>query len=168
MRKRLITTGGTIDKVYEPTSGELTFKGTYIPEMLSQARLSIDELAVERLMQLDSLDMTDADRELIARSCAEAPEGQIVITHGTDTMPETARHIDEDLRRSLGNKTIVLTGAMIPFSVRGSDALFNLGSAFAHVGVLTPGVYVSMHGQAFPASSVRKNKEYGVFESDTL
>jgi L-asparaginase len=164
MEKRLITTGGTIDKVYIPATGEMSFNGSNIPSMLKQSRLNFNDLTVEELMQLDSLDMTDEHRNVIAMSCAKAPETSIIITHGTDTMPETARYIQEDLRRTIGDKTIVLTGAMIPHSLKNSDALFNLGSAFAHVEVLPPGVYISMNGRAFNAETVRKNKELGIFE----
>lgn len=163
MRKRLITTGGTIDKIYIPTTGELAFSDTNLRRMIEQARINIDDLIIQELMRLDSLDMTDEHRDLIAQACMAASEEQIVITHGTDTMPETARRIKADLRH-IGNKTIVLTGAMVPYSVRGSDALFNLGTAFAHVDTLAPGVYVSMNGRAFGAASVRKNKARGLFE----
>lgn len=164
MQKRLITTGGTIDKVYAPTTGELTFTNTNVPNMLTYANIDASELAIEPLMQIDSLDMTDEDRRRIALSCFKAIETSIIVTHGTDTMPETARYIQKDFRRSIGNKTIVLTGAMIPFSLKESDALFNLGSAFAHAGSLPPGVYVSMNGQAFNADNVIKNKQLGIFE----
>lgn len=164
MRKRLIATGGTIDKIYTPPTGEMMFAETNIPNMLKQARINDSDLIVEPLMQIDSLEMTDDDRRLIARSCFKASEAAIIVTHGTDTMPETARFIQKDFKRTIGNKTIVLTGAMIPFSVQGSDALFNLGSAFAHVESLSPGVYVSMNGRSYDAGSVRKNKELGIFE----
>ena len=164
MTERVITTGGTIDKTYLPTTGTLAFDGTHIHEMLNRARLNPDELAIEELMQLDSLDMEDSDRELIAQACDKAPEKYIVITHGTDTMPETARYITQKLGQAINNKTIILTGAMIPFSIKGSDALFNLGSAFAYLRALPPGVYIAMNGQAFEANTVRKNKKLGVFE----
>lgn len=164
MKRRLITTGGTIDKAYLPPTGEMTFADTNIPDMLKQARIDDSELVVEPLMQIDSLDMTNFDRALIARSCFKALEASIIITHGTDTMPETARYLQNDFKRTIGTKTIVLTGAMIPFNMKDSDALFNLGTAFAHTEVLPPGVYVSMNGQAFDANNVRKNKEIGIFE----
>ena len=163
MRKRLITTGGTIDKIYIPTTGELAFSDTNLRRMIEQARISVGDLTIQELMQLDSLDMTDEHRYLITQACIAAPEEQIVITHGTDTMPETARRIKAE--RNIGSKTIVLTGAMVPYSIKGSDALFNLGTAFAHVGTLAPGVYVSMNGRAFDADSVRKNKARDLFEA---
>lgn len=165
MRKRLITTGGTIDKVYVPTRGELTFDGTLLPEMLTQARVDLSRVVIENLMQKDSLDMTDEDRELIAESCVNSPEGTVVVTHGTDTMPETARHIKRYLLdREIGYRSVILTGAMVPFSVDSSDALFNLGTAFASAELVSSGVFIAMNGKLFEADMAVKDKELGAFK----
>lgn len=165
MKERLITTGGTIDKTYIPATGEAAFEGTHIQQMLDRTRLDLSELTVEVLMQLDSLDMTETQRTMIAASCSAAEETHIIITHGTDTMPETARHIKQVINGDTSDKVIILTGAMIPYSIKGSDALFNLGAAFAYVRSLLPGVYVCMNGRAFEADTVRKNKLLGIFET---
>lgn len=162
--KRLIITGGTIDKEYIPETGRLEFTNTKVPYMIEQARIDPSEVSYELLMQIDSNEMTDEDRWLIAKACRRALETSIIITHGTDTMPETARFLQENTARDIGEKTIVLTGAMAPFTVKSSDALFNLGSAFAHVDMLPPGVYISMNGKAFEANNVQKNKQLGRFE----
>jgi L-asparaginase len=129
--------------------------------MLRRGRCGLD-LEVRTLMMVDSLDMTDADRETIARNCARAPEDRIVITHGTDTMVETARR---PWPGACTGKTIVLTGAMIPYAFGSSDGLFNLGSALSFAQVLPPGVYVAMNGRCFPWDNVRKNRETGRFET---
>ena len=159
---RIFVTGGTFDKEYNELNGELFFKDTHVVEMLRLGRCRL-EVAVETLLMIDSLLMTDADRQMILQKCAVARERHIVITHGTDSMPETA----VVLGKSLKDKTIVLTGAMIPYTFGSSDGIFNLGTALAFVQTLPPGVYVAMNGKYFPWDSVRKNKELGVFEAPT-
>ena len=159
---RILVTGGTFDKRYDELRGVLSFQATHLPEMLRLGRCRV-EVAVETLMMLDSLDMTDTDRHRIVAKCRSAAELRIVITHGTDTMVETARVLAESLRAD--GKTVVLTGAMVPYAFGSSDGLFNLGSALSFVQVLPPGVYVAMNGRWFEASQVRKNKETGVFEA---
>ena len=156
---RIFVTGGTFDKTYDEIRGALAFEETHMPEMLRLGRSCVD-VTVETLMMIDSLEMTDADRERIVRSCVECPETRIVITHGTDTMVETARVIAAGVR----GKTVVLTGAMIPYAFGSSDGLFNLGSALSFAQVLPPGVYLAMNGQHFEWNRVRKNRETGVFE----
>jgi len=157
---RVITCGGTFDKLYDERTGELTFGVSHVPGILQQARLD-GQYACTILPLQDSLDMIDADRQRILEYCSNASEHMLVIVHGTDTMPETARLIGG---ARLG-KTIVLTGAMIPYSVANSDALFNLGFACAAAQTLTPGVYVAMNGRIFGADQVRKNRQAGRFEA---
>jgi L-asparaginase len=157
---RLFVTGGTFDKEYDEIHGTLDFRDTHLPDMLALARSRLD-VRIRTLMMVDSLDMTDADRELIASNCREAPEPHIVITHGTDTMVRTARTLAE----SVPGKTIVLTGAMIPIAFGSSDGLFNLGGALTVVQVLPPGVYVAMNGRVFDWDDVAKNRDTGVFEA---
>jgi len=157
---RIFITGGTFDKTYDEIRGSLAFGDTHLPEMLRLGRSRV-EVTVRTLMMVDSLDMTAADRALIVRNCAQCEESMIVITHGTDTMVETARAIAE----GVAGKTVVLTGAMIPYAFGSSDGLFNLGSALSFAQVLPPGVYIAMNGQQFTWNAVRKNKETGVFES---
>lgn len=156
---RLFVTGGTFDKEYDELHGTLDFRDTHLPQMLTMARSRLD-VKVRTLMMVDSLEMTDADRALIASNCADVPERFIVITHGTDTMVETARVLAADVP----DKTIVLTGAMIPIAFGSSDGLFNLGGALTVVQVLPPGVYITMNGRVFPWDDVRKNRDTGVFE----
>jgi len=156
---RIFVTGGTFDKEYDEINGRLFFKNSHVGEMLSLARCRL-ALQVETLMMVDSLDMSEADRELIAERCRIAPEKRIVITHGTDTMELTARALD----RAALEKVIVLTGAMIPYKFGSSDGLFNLGSALAFAQTLAEGVYVAMNGCCFVAGNVRKNRESGFFE----
>jgi L-asparaginase len=156
---RVFVTGGTFDKEYDELAGRLFFRNTHLPEMLRLARCRL-EAPVETLMMIDSLDMTDADRERIVEACRGSTEGRIVITHGTDTMVETARAL---LAAATG-KTIVLTGAMVPYAFGSSDGLFNLGSALSFAQVLPPGVYLAMNGRCFPGDRVRKNREIGIFE----
>jgi L-asparaginase len=159
---RLLVTGGTIDKVYDATEGRLGFeRRTQVLEMLRQARVPLPEECVQTVLLKDSLDMVDADREAIAGACLAAPEKRILITHGTDTMVHTAK----ELTKSVPGRTIVLTGAMVPFSVHHSDALFNFGFALAALQLLPPGVYVTMNGRVFPWDEVRKNRTAGWFES---
>jgi L-asparaginase len=159
MSIRLFVTGGTFDKEYDEIHGRLYFQDTHLPEMLEMGRCRVD-VEIRTLMLIDSLDMSDADRELIARQCRDCPEDRIVVTHGTDTMVDTAAL----LAREVPDKTIVLTGAMIPIAFGSSDGLFNLGGALAVVQVLEPGVYVVMNGCVFNWDAVRKNRETGVFE----
>jgi L-asparaginase len=156
---RIIVTGGTFDKNYDEINGRLSFGGTHLPEMLRLGRSRV-ETTIERLMMIDSLDMTDDDRDRIANSCLHCAETHIVITHGTDTMVETARVVAQRVR----DKTVVLTGAMVPYAFGSSDGLFNLGSALSFAQVLPEGVYIAMNGQHFPWNRVRKNRETGVFE----
>lgn len=159
MAIRLFVTGGTFDKEYDEIRGRLYFQDTHLPEMLALGRCRVD-VEIRTLMMVDSLEMTDSDRELIARHCREAEETQVVITHGTDTMVETAAV----LARSVPGKTVVLTGAMIPIAFGSSDGLFNLGGALTAVQVLEPGVYVVMNGRVFVWDAVRKNRKTGIFE----
>jgi L-asparaginase len=159
MSIRVFITGGTFDKDYDEIQGRLHFRDTHLHEMLRLGRCRL-EVEVRTLMMIDSLDMTEADRRLILENCRAAAEERIVVTHGTDTMVETARVLGE----ARLPKTIVLTGAMVPYAFGSSDGLFNLGSALSFVQALPPGVYVAMNGHAFPWDDVRKNKANGVFE----
>lgn len=157
---RIFVTGGTFDKTYDEIKGQLSFGETHLPEMLRLGRSRVD-VSIQTLMMIDSLEMTDDDRDLIVSNCRQCDETCIVITHGTDTMVETAAA----LARGIAGKTIVLTGAMIPYAFGSSDGLFNLGSALSFVPVLAPGVYIAMNGRHFQWDKVRKNRETGVFES---
>lgn len=159
MSIRIFVTGGTFDKEYNELTGQLFFKDTHLSEMLvlGRSRLDVD---VRTLMMVDSLDMTDMDRELIVDHCMKCETDKIIITHGTDTMSVTA----EVLSQKITDKTIVITGAMIPYKFGSSDGLFNLGSAMAFVQTLPAGVYVAMNGKYFRAGNVRKNKQTGEFE----
>jgi len=157
---RIFVTGGTFDKTYDEISGRLSFAETHLPEMLQLGRSRV-AVSIRTLMMVDSLDMTDADREVIVRNCRQCEESRIVVTHGTDTMVETA----VSLARGAGGKTIVLTGAMIPYAFGSSDGLFNLGSALSFAQTLPPGVYIAMNGQSFAWDQVRKNPATGVFET---
>jgi len=158
-RIRILVTGGTFDKEYNELTGELFFKATHVDDMLKLGRCRLT-VEIETLMMIDSLQMTDADRSRILDRCVAAAESRIVITHGTDTVAETAAV----LGRKLSGKTIVLTGAMVPYQFGSSDGMFNLGTALAFVQTLPPGVYVAMNGQYFLWDSVRKNRKLGVFE----
>ncbi len=159
MAIRIIITGGTFDKHYDEIRGSLTFKDSHLPEILKFVRCSVPiELELNQL--IDSLDMHTANRLRILESCRRAPEEMIVITHGTDTMVETAAVLGE----ARLSKTIVLTGAMVPYIFNNSDAVFNLGCAITAVQVLPHGVHVVMNGRVFGWDNVRKNKELGVFE----
>ena len=160
MRIRILVTGGTFDKEYDELTGRLFFRDTHLPEMLRRGRSMLD-VRLETVMMVDSLDMTAEDRATIVARAGDCDERAIVISHGTDTMVETAAALAAaDLR----DKTIVLTGAMVPYAFGSSDGLFNLGSALSFVQVLTPGVYVAMNGQIFPWNACRKNKATGCFE----
>ncbi len=160
---RILVTGGTFDKEYNELKGTLFLHHSHVPEMLQRGRCHAD-VVVETLMMIDSLDMTDADRARIVEECAAAAESQIVVTHGTDTMVETARTLAASFPRG-GSKTIVLTGAMVPYAFGSSDGLFNLGSAMSFAQVLPPGVYLAMNGRYFQWDHVRKNRETGMFEA---
>ncbi len=159
---RIFVTGGTFDKEYDEIKGKLYFKDTHMKEMLELGRSRLD-VDIRTLMMIDSQEMTDEDRNLIMENCKHAEEDQIVITHGTDTMVDTARVIaDAQLE-----KTVILVGAMIPYKFGSSDGLFNLGSALAFVQVLPHGVYIAMNGRYFPYDRVRKNPNTGRFEEIT-
>jgi L-asparaginase len=159
MAVRIFITGGTFDKEYNEITGQLYFKDTHMHDLLELGRNKVS-VEIRTLMMVDSLEMTDEDRELIAHQCNHSEEDRIIITHGTDTMSETAQFLAEKVL----NKTIVLTGAMIPIKFGSSDGLFNLGSAMAFVQTLPPGVYIAMNGRYFNWNNVRKNKETGMFE----
>ncbi len=157
---RVLVTGGTFDKEYNELTGELFFKQTHVPDMLRLGRSRVG-VEIETLMMIDSLLMTDDGRRLILERCLACPESRIVITHGTDTMENTA----DALGQGIAGKTVVLTGAMVPYQFGSSDGLFNLGTALAFVQTLPPGVYVAMNGRYFPWDNVRKNRELGIFEA---
>lgn len=159
MSIRVFITGGTFDKEYNELDGKLFFQDTHLPEMLKLGRCNVD-VDIRTLMMIDSLEMGEDERELIVFQCNRADEDKIVITHGTDTMTETAAV----LAKKVKNKTVVLTGAMIPYKFGSSDGLFNLGSALAFVQTLPQGVYVAMNGKYFNWDNVRKNKQTGQFE----
>ncbi len=160
-RIRVLITGGTFDKEYDELAGRLYFKDSHVSEMLSLGRCKLD-LEIRTLMMIDSLEITDPDREIIVEQCRAAPESRIVITHGTDTMEVTARA----LANRIQGKTVVLTGAMVPYKFGSSDGLFNLGSALAFVQTLPPGVYVAMNGRYLTAERAHKNRETGIFEEN--
>ena len=157
---RILVTGGTFDKKYDELTGRLFFLDTHVPEMLRLGRCRLD-VAIETVMMIDSLDLDEAGRARIVQRARDSEETAIVVTHGTDTMVQTARALAE---APLAGKTIVLTGAMVPYAFGSSDGLFNLGSALSFVQVLRPGVYIAMNGQHFPWNAVRKNTETGCFE----
>lgn len=159
MSIQIFVTGGTFDKEYNLITGQLYFKETHLKELLELGRSQLD-CAITTLMLMDSLDMTLENRELIARHCHLSARNNILITHGTDTMTETAKLLAEQVK----DKTIVITGAMIPIKFGSSDGLFNIGSALAFVQTLPHGVYIAMNGQCFPWDKVRKNRETGIFE----
>ena len=156
---RLFVTGGTFDKEYNERDGSLFFKDTHLREMLQLGRSLVD-VEVRTLMMIDSLQMDDEDRRVILGQCRKCPQSRMVITHGTDTMEITARLLGENIT----DKTIILTGAMIPYAFGSSDGLFNLGSALAFAQSLPSGVYIAMNGRCFRWDNVRKNKDAGVFE----
>ena len=159
MAIKILITGGTFDKEYDELNGKLFFKDTHLPEILKLGRSNLN-VSVRTLMMIDSLEMKDADREIIISHCKQCEEEKIIITHGTDTMDITAH----ELGKANLNKTIVLTGAMVPYKFCSSDGLFNLGSALAFVQTLPKGVYVAMNGKYFNWNNVRKNKATGIFE----
>jgi L-asparaginase len=160
-RVRVLITGGTFDKEYDEIEGRLYFKDSHVSEMLQLGRCEVP-VELRTLMMVDSLEMSDADRKLIVEQCRATPEDRVVITHGTDTMEVTARAIAD----AVNDKTVVLTGAMVPYKFGSSDGMFNLGSAIAFVQTLPNGVYVAMNGRCFPAHSVRKNRQTGTFEAE--
>ncbi len=157
---RIIVTGGTFDKEYNELAGELFFRDTHIPEMLAIGRSDLP-VRVEKLMMLDSLHMTDDHRSTILKACTDCTESKVIITHGTDTMEDTAK----TLGAAQLNKAIVLTGAMIPYRFANSDGPFNLGASIGFVQSLPIGVYITMNGRCFPWNRVRKNRQTGRFES---
>jgi L-asparaginase len=160
MNIRILVTGGTFDKQYDELTGRLFFRDTHVPEMLGRGRCRL-ALEVETIMMVDSLELDDRGRAAIVRACRDAQERAIVITHGTDTMVDSAAAI-----AAAGiAKTVVLTGAMVPYAFGSSDGLFNLGSALSFAQVLPDGVYIAMNGQYFTWDRVRKNRETGVFEA---
>lgn len=178
-RLRVLACGGTFEKRYNPISGQLEFVESQLPDIVARARITLP-IVVETVMLIDSLDMQAADRERVLAACRAAPEASLVIVHGTDTMPDTARvlgphfgaHFAErdGVTPSSGgthdaSKTIVLTGAMVPYAITRSDALFNLGFACACAQTLAPGVWIAMNGRIFAWDAVRKNREEGVFEA---
>ena len=158
---RILVTGGTFDKEYDELTGRLFFRETHLPDMLRRGRSRVD-VALETVMMIDSLDLDDDGRNRIVDRARTCGERAIVITHGTDTMVQTARVL---AAAGLDRKTIVLTGAMVPYAFGSSDGLFNLGSALSFVQVLPSGVYVAMNGQHFPWNGVRKNTATGFFEA---
>lgn len=160
MKIRILVTGGTFDKRYDELTGHLYFRDTHLPEMLRLGRSRLD-VAVETVMMIDSLDLDAAGREAIVARARASAERALVVTHGTDTMVQTAAAL---AAAGLASKTIVLTGAMVPYAFGSSDGLFNLGSALSFVQVLPPGVYVAMNGQHFAWNAVVKNTATGVFE----
>ena len=160
MSMRIIATGGTFDKHYNELNGTLGFADSCLPAIIQRARIT-HTVELEILPLLDSLDMQDADRARVLAACMASAEKSIVIVHGTDTMQETAAV----LAASRLGKTIVVTGAMIPYSIENSDALFNLGFATATAQILPAGVYVAMNGQVFAWDKVTKNRAAGVFEA---
>ena len=156
---KIFATGGTFDKEFNELDGKLYFQETNLYQLLQMGRSKLD-VEIETLMMIDSLDMTIEDREYIINKCKNEKTKHIIITHGTDTMVETAAKLAE----TINNKTIILTGAMIPIKFGSSDGLFNLGSALSFVQTLKPGIYITMNGRYFHWDNVKKNKKIGVFE----
>jgi L-asparaginase len=155
----IFVTGGTFDKTYDELSGRLVFRDTHVRDMLKLGRSRVP-VSIRTLMMIDSLDMSDRDRDIVVQHCIQCAESRIVITHGTDTMVASAAAIAS----AATGKTVVLTGAMIPYAFGSSDGLFNLGSALSFAQVLPPGVYLAMNGQHFAWDRVRKNRDTGMFE----
>jgi L-asparaginase len=162
MKVRIYITGGTFDKEYDEISGKLFFKDSHVTEMLRLGRCMIPT-ETRTLMMVDSLEMTEDDRQLILQSCRTTKEDRILVTHGTDTMEETARVLGE----AALDKTIVLTGAMVPYKFGSSDGLFNLGAALAFAQTLPSGVYVAMNGRYFQWNNVQKDRRTGEFRERT-
>lgn len=159
MSLRIIATGGTFDKHYDEIAGQLGFAESHLPDVIARARITA-EVSLETLRLLDSLEMQDADRQRVLQACQASTQQAIVIIHGTDTMQQTA----QVLGPALTDKTVVLTGAMIPYEIANSDAFFNFGFACGVAQVLPPGVYVAMNGRIFAWNKVAKNRSAGVFE----
>jgi L-asparaginase len=155
---KIFVTGGTFDKEYNELNGTLYFKKTHLHEMLELGRSQL-KVDIETLMMQDSLEMSDDDRNSIVQRCFESNEDKILITHGTDTMIKTAKL----LATKINSKTIVLTGAMIPYKFGSSDGLFNLGSALSFLQSLPHGIYIAMNGNIFSWDNVKKNKAIGLF-----
>ncbi len=155
---RLLITGGTIDKCYNELTGELYFTQSHLPQMLKQGHCKTN-IELETLMLKDSLEMEVTDRDIILQACQQSSQSLIIITHGTDTMTLTAKHLAMQIK----DKTIVLLGAMVPYVFKQSDSLFNLGSAITAVQCLSAGVYITMNGKVFPWNQVAKNKQQGIF-----
>ncbi len=159
MTIKIFITGGTFDKEYNYITGQLYFKDTHLKDMLELGRSNLD-VDIRTLMMEDSLSLTDEDRNIIVHNCQKTPDERILITHGTDTMVETAERLAEKVK----DKTIVITGAMVPYAFGSSDGLFNLGSALAFVQSMSHGVYIAMNGLCFDWNNVNKNKKTGFFE----
>lgn len=159
MKIKIFVTGGTFDKEYNELTGNLFFNKTHLKEMLFLGRSRV-EVEIKTLMMIDSLDMTEKERNIIVSNCLKSKETKIIITHGTDTIVETAKALAKKIR----NKTIILTGAMIPYKFGSSDGLFNLGSSLAFIQTLPPNIYIVMNGQYFIWNNVRKNRTAGEFE----
>lgn len=159
MSLRIIATGGTFDKHYDEIAGQLGFSESHLPDVIARARITTD-VSLETLRLLDSLEMQDSDRQRVLQACQASTQQAIVIIHGTDTMQQTA----QVLGPALTDKTVVLTGAMIPYEIANSDAFFNFGFACGVAQVLPPGVYVAMNGRIFAWNKVAKNRSAGVFE----
>lgn len=159
MSIKIFTTGGTIDKVYFDAKSEYEVGEPQIVEILREAGVHV-EFEVETLFRKDSLDMTEADRAVIVERVRQSPHERIIITHGTDTMVQTGRALE-----GTPGKTIVLVGSLSPARFKNSDAVFNVGFAFAAVQALPPGIYIAMNGRIFPADHVRKNRELNRFET---
>jgi len=159
MAIKIFVTGGTFDKEHDPISEDFVFNETHIPELLKRSR-SLLNTKVQTVMLIDSLEITKSDQEIILKACKDTEEDKIVITHGTSNMEKTAQFLGENIK----TKTIILTGAMIPYTFSKSDALFNIGAALAFVQTLPPGVYVTMNGKYYTWDNVTKNTKLGLFE----
>lgn len=162
---RIITTGGTFDKLYDEIKGELTFRQSQLPRILQQTRCTL-QIELEGPLAIDSLYMNEEQRREVAQRCLSSAEENIIVIHGTDTMVRTAEVVATTLGCDAPH-TVVFTGAMIPYSLENSDAIFNLGCAFSAVQLLPPGIYICMCGKVFPWNNVRKNREAGIFEELT-
>lgn len=160
MKIKIYSCGGTFEKIYDPLTGQLIFKNSCLNELVDRSRVT-QETTTETILLKDSLDMTDKDRELILSKINLDPLEQIIIIHGTDTMIETAKFL---MSKTDPSKTIVITGAMVPYSLKNSDAFFNFGSALMSLRSLTAGVWIVMNGRCFKPNKVIKNKNLGVFQ----
>lgn len=159
----IISTGGTFDKYYDEIKGELTFRESHLPRIIKASRCTL-QIQIIPVIAIDSLYMDDSHRAKVAETCLARDEKRIVITHGTDTMVETATVI----ARANLNKTVVLTGAMVPYALENSDAVFNLGCAITAVQLLPKGVYICMSGKVFAYDKVKKNRQLGIFDGETI